>query len=64
MLMSFTLKFISEEAFCFPNEEVRIMNQVCPFGIIFSAVFIILKICGNRNNLQNNKISCDHSVSK
>ena len=64
MLMSFTLNFISEEAFCFPNEEVRIMNQVCPFGIIFPSVFIIVKIYGNRNNLQNDKISCDHSVSE
>ena len=64
MLMSLTLKLISEEAFCLPNEEVRIMNQVCPFGIIFPAVFIIVKIYGSRNNLQNNKISCDHSVSK
>ena len=64
MLMSLTLKFISEEAFCLPNEEVRIMNQVCPFGRIFPAVFIIVKVYGNRNNLQNKKISCDHSVSK
>ena len=60
MLMSLTLKLISEETFCLPNEEVSIMNQVCPFGIIFPAVFIIVKIYGNRNNLQNNKISCDH----
>ena len=67
MLMSLTLKLIkliSEEAFCLPNEEVRIRNQVCPFGIIFPAMFIIVKIYGNRNNLQNTKISCDHSVSK
>ena len=64
MLMSLTLKFISEEAFCLLNEEVRIMNQFCPFEISFPAMFVIVKIYGNRNNLQNNKISCDHSVSK